>query len=308
MADGKWIENLTPDLPLEDAARQVLMLRLQVIVDYLPRALGGSAADVENVHQLRVGTRRADAALRLFRACLPRRVYRKARERLRSLRRAAGAARDADVFLVSLEQREQTVPAEQHPGLDFLIGHALGERTAAQERLASVGQAEAERLPALVESVLEAVRPAGKEALVCLGDLAGPIMALRLERLEQAASGKLQHYEELHQVRIAGKRLRYVMEVLGDCYGPTFREEVYPRVEEMQETLGRANDSHVACQRLAALRDRAKAWPRTWARVKPGVEGLLRFHQRRLPQERRRFVKWWAEWRQLEVAQMVVGR
>jgi hypothetical protein len=26
------------------------------------------------------------------------------------------------------------------------------------------------------------------------------------------------------------------------------------------------------------------------------LEGLLRFHQRRLPQERRRFLKWWEQW------------
>ena len=36
--------------------------------------------------------------------------------------------------------------------------------------------------------------------------------------------------------------------------------------------------------------------PAEWKRWQLGVEGLLRFHRRRLPQERRRFLKWWGRW------------
>ena len=32
-----------------------------------------------------------------------------------------------------------------------------------------------------------------------------------------------------------------------------------------------------------------------------GLEALLRFHQRRLPQERRRFAEWWQQWQQAGV-------
>jgi hypothetical protein len=66
----------------------------------------------------------------------------------------------------------------------------------------------------------------------------------------------------------------------------------------MQEILGRANDSHVAEARLLALRERLRrSAPREWKRYQPAVAGLLRFHQRRLPQERRRFLQWWGDWR-----------
>src|SRR4051812_42023473 len=105
MADGKWIQGLRPDMPLEQAAREVLTARLEVVRTYLPRALREADKDPEYVHQLRVGTRRGDAALRTFRACLPGRTYRAARARLRGIRRAAGAARDWDVFLVGMADR-----------------------------------------------------------------------------------------------------------------------------------------------------------------------------------------------------------
>src|SRR3712207_1913020 len=98
MADGKWISELTATTPLDDAARRVLTVRLGVVGHYLPLAVREADHDTEHVHQLRVGTRRARAALDLFACCLPDKVYRRARKQLRRLRRAAGAARDWDVF------------------------------------------------------------------------------------------------------------------------------------------------------------------------------------------------------------------
>jgi CHAD domain-containing protein len=140
--------------------------------------------------------------------------------------------------------------------------------------------------------------PAGGTLL----DLARPLLADRLRKLGEAASGDLADYARLHRVRIAGKRLRYAMEVFPGCFAPFFAETLYPLVEEMQEVLGRANDSHVAAGCLAALRGRLRggrspAWPR-W---RAGVESLLRFHQRRLPEVRRRFGAWWKHWQHPDV-------
>src|SRR4051812_19790464 len=99
MADGKWISDLRCDTPLTDAARRVLTVRLEVVRDHLPLAAPHADEDVEHVHQPRVGPRRAGAALDIFKDCLPDKVYKSTRKRLRRVRRAAGAARDWDVFL-----------------------------------------------------------------------------------------------------------------------------------------------------------------------------------------------------------------
>jgi CHAD domain-containing protein len=89
------------------------------------------------------------------------------------------------------------------------------------------------------------------------------------------------------------------MEVFADCFEPAFKEELYPAVEQMQDILGNANDSHVACGRLAELRDRAKALLEDQARpLLPGIEVLLRYHAQRLPKERQQFAKWWARWQE----------
>jgi CHAD domain-containing protein len=294
-----------------------LTVRLEVVRDFLPLALKEPDKDPEHVHQLRVGTRRAGAALDIFAVCLPERAYKTARKQLRQISRAAGAARDWDVFLLALTQRrpgKRVRPAKgkgsdpsfpqrgrkPQPGIDFLVGYAFAERLAAQEHLEEANAKfpfDFDRL--LAETVAAVHRPRSRPPPRTLIDLARPLLSGLLKELDQAAARDLMDYDNLHQVRIAGKRLRYAMEVFAECFDPPFREQLYPAVEEMQEILGRANDSHVAMQRLGALRDRIRAkLPGQWKRFKPGIERLLRHHQQRLPEERERFLEWWKCWQE----------
>ncbi|MHB1424983.1 MAG: CHAD domain-containing protein [Gemmataceae bacterium] len=298
MSQAKWISDLKPDTPVEAAARHVLFLRLQVVKDYLPRAALEADIDIEYVHQLRVGTRRADAGLRIFAACLSKKSYRKARRRLKKLRWAAGAARDWDVFLAELLSREQDADAQHRGGLDFLIGYTLGQRAAAHTDLEAVYLDHGPTFETFLVHTIEAIRPPQEPSSPrLLVDLARPMLFDRLKELEQAALADLSDYAQLHRVRIAGKRLRYAMEVFADCFDPAFRDTLYPRIEQLQEILGRANDSHVATELLIELRERLRTTcPTAWPRLQPGFEQLLRSHQRRLPQERRRFLKWWSQW------------
>jgi CHAD domain-containing protein len=298
VADGKWIPDLHPTTPLIEAARRVLEVRLQVVHDHLPPVLTEADRDPEHVHQLRVATRRADAALRIFADCLSRKVYKSARRQLRGLRRAAGAARDWDVFRLALVERGRKAEDRERAGLDFLLGHAGGQRAAAQVCLEASAREQLPHFARLRAETLEALRPAENEAATLL-DLARPLLAGLHGELEQAVAGDLKDYSQLHQVRITGKRLRYAMEVFADCFEPAFREQLYPRIEAMQEILGKANDSHVAGLRMASLRGQLKVvLPRDWPRFQPAVEGLLRSHQRRLRRERRAFLRWWSAWQE----------
>ncbi|MBY0523768.1 MAG: CHAD domain-containing protein [Gemmataceae bacterium] len=299
MADGKWITELTSSTPLADAARRVLAMRLEVVRDHLPLALREADKDPEHVHQLRVGTRRAGAALEIFSLCLPEKEYRAARKQLRRIRRAAGAARDWDVFLLALGSAEAQ-PERQRPAWDFLIGYATAQRAVAQTLLDAASPNHPfsfERL--LAETVAAVHKPRSDEPIHVLLDLAKPLLGGLLRELHQAASGSLEDYDHLHQVRIMGKRLRYAMEVFADCFAPDFKVTLYVKVEEMQEILGLANDSHVANQRLTAMRDRLKATrPGDWRRYRIGLNGLLRRHRERVVCERQRFVEWWKLWQE----------
>jgi CHAD domain-containing protein len=293
MADGKWIEDLAPDMLVSDAARHVLALRLEAVQLAIAQVLEDD--DIESVHQLRVATRRGNAVLRIFAACLPSKALKNVRKHLRRVRRSAGEARDWDVLMLDMKEWSNRGRSREQAGMDFLLGYAVARRVDAQHDMEASLPAETEAIQGLLPMLLASVaQPEGIETLL---DLARPTLTELLKKLEAAVSGDLEDYRHLHEVRIAGKRLRYAMEVFAPCFGPTFRYEVYPDVEEVQEILGRANDSAVALERLLNLgheaRNRAFG---DWKRLRAAIEGLRRYHQRRLPRERKRFQDWWRRW------------
>src|SRR5262245_47841858 len=251
MAEGKWIPGLTADTPPAEAARRVLAERLHVVRHFLPLAVATPEKDVEFVHQLRVGTRRAGAALKIFGDCMTAKKARELRKSVRRIRRAAGEARDWDVFLDVLAAWAPKRPAAEQHGLDLLRGYAFTHRQEAQAGLADVADTAPENPEDDdIQSDSDPKR---------LADLALATLDPVLNDFDTLMAKDLADYSHLHQIRIAGKRLRYAMEVFADCFAPKFRDELYPAIEEMQEILGDANDSHVAQQRLVDLRDRLRA-------------------------------------------------
>jgi CHAD domain-containing protein len=295
MADDKWISGLHGDMPVTAAARRVLTVRLGVVLEWLPSAVEHADNDVEHVHQLRVSTRRAGAAMRLFGTSLPAKLDKKTRCTLRAIRRAAGSARDWDVFLEMLNARAERSDANGQPGLDFLLGFGHGQRVCAQEHLRQATDGSGERLSRQIALIAEALDAA--EGTQTLRELAVPMLKQLLHEFEEAVAGDLRPYEALHQVRILGKQLRYAMELFESCFAPEFRAEVYPSVAEMQDILGRANDSHVALTRLDDLRARAERMqPAQWPRYRTAFARLSQYHRRRLPEQRRQFTKWWTVW------------
>jgi CHAD domain-containing protein len=297
LAAGKWISDLKATTPLTDAARHVLTVRLEVVRRYLPLALREADKDPEHVHQLRVGTRRARAALDIFASCLPKKVFKGARKHLRDIRRVAGEARDWDVFLADLTEWSRKQPNEHKPGLDCLFGYVVARREAAQAQLEEAGKQYPFTFERFLAETVASVQKPSKSSLRTLLDLALPQLEDQLDELHEAADQDLEDFKQLHQVRIIGKRLRYAMEVFADCFAAEFRNQLYPAVEQMQEMLGNANDSYVACGRLEILSALIRARvPAEWERYRPALEGLLHHHQTRLPQERQRFVGWWHNW------------
>ena len=296
MADEKWIAGLHGDMPVNAAAKLTLTARLGAVRDRLPAAVFHADADIENVHQLRVSTRRAAAALRIFADCLPARLCERTRKTLRSLRRSAGAARDWDVFLDMVQTRLAKAPLKERTGLVFLLGFAYCQRESAQEQLRTAHEAKAEPFALAIAEVTETLEQADDTGKT-LRDLAGALLAQLLRELETAAHADLQSYEALHKVRILGKQLRYAMEIFETCFAAELRQSYYPAIAEMQEILGLANDSFTAFERLNGLRTRLiNAQPKQWPRFRDGFEALLHFHERRLPQQRHKFEKWWRAW------------
>src|SRR5262249_53430493 len=179
----------------------------------VPLAMRQADEDPEHVHQLRVSTRRAAAGLDIFSICLSDKDYKTARKALRRIRRAAGEARDWDVFLAGLPTKPGAGVRLQ-AARDLVAGYALARRVVAQDRLAEASPNypfDFERLVA--ETVAAVHKPRGGPETQYLLDLAQPMLSGMLKEMHEAATGDLTDYDHLHQVRIKGKRLRYAMEV-----------------------------------------------------------------------------------------------
>jgi CHAD domain-containing protein len=301
MADGKWIEGLTPTMSVADAATTVLAARFAVVRHFLPLAAEKPQEDPEHVHQLRVGTRRAAAALRVFAAALPRKALKATKRTLRTIRRAAGDARDWDVFLASLPEAKALTAATAKPALDFLLGYAVGERTAAQQRLtAAAAEAgplfteQSEHLPARARAPEDDGPPKD------FGTLAAQQLGVLFREFTTAVEANPTEPDALHALRIGGKRLRYALEIFADCFPPVLKETFYPAVERVQELLGDVQDATVGTERLACIRGTVQTvLPKQLTRFRKGIDGLAASLRAKVPAGKKAFAVWRKEWVEL---------
>jgi CHAD domain-containing protein len=297
MSEGKWFSDVDPGTSLPDAARRVLTVRLQVVGKHIDSVAQAENDDPEHIHQLRVSSRRTTAALDIFADCFPPKVQRKAKKELKRLRRAAGAARDWDVFLLSLNGR--SVPAKARAGLDLLVGCALGQRLTTGTQLKSNAQEYSKDFGRFSEHLVAAIyRQEDQVKLQTLSSLPSTALFPLVRALDDTAGLDLSDPDNLHQVRIAGKRLRYAMEILAGCFTPSYHEDLYPKVETMQEILGRANDSRFAIARMDELNSQLeRSRPVGWKRKLAAFAEFRSYHQRRMSQERLRFERWYRSWK-----------
>src|SRR3954447_22114349 len=101
---------------------------------------------------------------------------------------------------------------------------------------------------------MKARRVRGLDPAMPLADAAERIVAVRLaelcdlaDRAQDPAAGA-----ELHDTRIAAKRLRYVLEVTAPCFGP-YAQTAAKRAKELQDLLGEIHDADVLEPRLREL-------------------------------------------------------
>jgi CHAD domain-containing protein len=299
-ASGKWIDGIGPETTVADAARRSVEPRLAVIAHSLPLAAHLAEHDIEHVHRLRVATRRAAAALKLYRDWLPRKSARWIKKRLRQIRRAASEARDLDVLIQRL-QRESDPQAE--PIVHFLAA----KRAAVQPNIIEL----AEEMRRDDRFFRKAARLFGKIAPPAdESDSASParlcdwapqqLDKFRSAFIELLPDGSAE-VEALHQFRIRTKALRYAIELLAPAFGPQLRSEIYPAVEKLQEQLGQITD-HIAAIRLFA------EWEVQSAAQTPREDAsYLDMEKSKELDDLRDFRQWWTSERADRLAQSLVN-
>lgn len=211
--------------------------------------------DPEELHDMRVATRRLRAAMSLFKEALPTRAPR-LREELRWVASTLGEVRDLDVQLEQLHEWLAEAEPEDRPALESLTDVLRMRRAAARVRMLKVlDSSRYERLVANFTTMLRRgplrTQPAARQSVLA----AGPeLIARRYRKLRKTGDRITAESppEEYHALRIEGKRLRYALEFLSDVYGKPARELIAPLVA-MQDILGKHQDSYVAISQLREL-------------------------------------------------------
>ncbi len=245
-----------------EGARIVALIQLGACDDAAAVLAGEEEGDgPEALHDFRVALRRLRSLLRAFRPFLTRSIRPEDERRLRRLASRTNAARDAEVQLAWLDRHASALSARGQPGLDLLRARYAG-RTAGEG--AEVGALVA-RYRRLAERLARRLDRFEGRISAERGPSFGEELALLLqahlgELAERLASVQGSDDEErAHRARIAGKRLRYLLEPLRD-HPQANASRAVRRLKGLQDLLGELHDRHVLGAEIAgALGSEARA-------------------------------------------------
>jgi CHAD domain-containing protein len=227
--------------------------RLQRFAILMPKVL--LSDDPAIIHDLRVGSRRLQQALRVIHPVSKLPKSKKVVRVLRRVRQALGPCRNLDVNLELIKEKHQ---------------HAGG--AAVQRAWGTIREAlEAKRSPLLEDARRETARHdlfgfiARAQALIEAADgdadpldLLEKVIAKSLNAWQEAFASAMEQRDgvHLHEFRIAGKRLRYRVELLAEL-GVNEAKPLVQALKQLQSSLGEWHDRSALIDCVAAFIGRA---------------------------------------------------
>jgi CHAD domain-containing protein len=243
-----------PVLPVPERRHDADVARLQEMIWRERRSILAHdpgtrlGADPENLHQLRVATRRIRAFLRVARRHVEPDWAEETRRLLGELGRSLGPVRDLDVLLENLRRDVSRLPDAERPTAEKLLGQLEDERTRLRGELVQV--LDGRSYVHILERLQRPLHPSAERPRRSLAQLAEREvrrLARRVDRLGDAPTD-----EELHRIRIRVKRVRYALELaVPDADKRTRR--MIRAAKRLQDVLGEHQDAAVAEERIRSL-------------------------------------------------------
>jgi CHAD domain-containing protein len=251
--DTRLVVGKTPGVTAEDhvaeAGRKVMKFHLARM---LAREAGTrEGSDPEELHAMRVATRRQRAAWRVFGASFRPRRTKRYRNGLREIAARLGAVRDLDVLLDAADAYRADLPVSEQRALEPLLTDWREHRDDA--RVLLIRELDSDGYRRWVDDYRDFVRTEGVLVLPVGPTQPHHVRDTAASRI-WAAYEQMRGYEPvlrwadvetLHELRIAGKWMRYtlefVREALGDDAAP-----LIARVTALQDHLGLMNDADVS--------------------------------------------------------------
>ena len=240
---------VAPDDVLAEAGRKVLRFHFARML--AKEAGTRSGEQIEDLHGMRVATRRMRAAWRVFGDGFRPRRTKRLRDRLRVVAGRLGAVRDLDVLLEAAVAHQAGLTPAEAAAFEPLVAAWRDEREAA--RIVLLRELDSPAYLRLVEDYRVFVVAEGEAVLAPASpvsphrvrDTAGSRIWLAYEQVRAYESVlRWADIETVHQLRIAAKWLRYTLEFFREALGPEV-DQLIPRVVALQDHLGWLHDADV---------------------------------------------------------------
>lgn len=209
--------------------------------------------DVNAIHDVRVGTRRLKSAVGLLEGQFSKRLADRFQKALKSLRRRLGPLRDIDI----MSERLRKLSSRDDTAVRFLLAHLDQER---QEALKNVQNINASKILARLGSWW-GLREQMKEELA-RSRLLVLLREQSVQFCQQAdtfvLASKMEPQTEKskqinpHDLRIAGKALRYVLEI-AKVEGLQMDVSVIRKFKKIQDLLGLWHDYVVLTEKILSI-------------------------------------------------------
>ena len=267
------------DDPMSEAGRKVLLFHFERMLEHEPGTRLGE--DIEELHDMRVATRRMRSAFRVFAPYFDPDALRPFLKGLRRTGRALGSVRDLDVFMEKARRYLAELPEDERSDLDPLLESWQEQREAARAKM--LEYLDGKKYQQFVRDFGEFLLTEGMGALPVPADKPLPhrvchvVPALIYNRYEVVRGYETviegAPIETLHALRIDCKRLRYSLEFFREVLGPE-AEDVIREVVIIQDHLGNLHDADVACGLLVGF---LGGWARAEQRERINVSGITRY-------------------------------
>ncbi len=244
------------DLPARYSAR-VILIRLIESLDTRRQAYL-EAPDVERLHDLRVAMRRVRSFVRTYRELFRGTKLKPLLRRLRRTAKATNKARDIDVQLEWLRAQAESLRPEERPGLSWLSDRLEAEARAQYQRARRGIKAELKKfskdgIEISLSSYRVPVDHASPEGEDAFGEALASALEEGLAELHQLLGTRDDRglFDRSHAARLAGKRLRYLIEPVVDELpgGKAFLKQL----KRLQDDLGELNDARVHAEEVAVV-------------------------------------------------------
>jgi CHAD domain-containing protein len=246
------------DEPMAEAGRKVLRFHFERMLDKEDGTRDGS--DAEDLHDMRVATRRQRAALKLFADYYKPKVIKRFGGALKEIASRLGAVRDLDVQLEAARAYQDSLPPLAGQGLQPVIDAWSQQRDAAREAL--LAAFDGGEYKSFKKGFAKFVETVGAGAVKQTGEPAPTLVRHVLPGRLWEHYAAVRAYEgvlstagvpTLHALRITGKRLRYALEFFREVLEPASDGKIGEAIEmvvALQDHLGELHDADVTLTRL----------------------------------------------------------